>query len=121
MWFQDISTLIALTMVINIVMPFVEAAFDPDVLVRYVKRVFDQGKCIPKYKFESLTETKATTIKYFEEVYCGQDLEIFDRLAYIITVVYLAFLYGPGMPYVYIIATFCLAFNYALERYRMAY
>lgn len=43
------------------------------------------------------------------------------RLAFIVTIVYITFLFGPGQPVLFIIALAGLIFTYVSERLRMAY
>ena len=66
-------------------------------------------------------ETNAKTIWQFEDIYCGADFEIDDRLAFVITMVYVAFIYGPGMPIMFIIVLVGLIALYVNERLSMAY
>jgi len=57
----------------------------------------------------------------FEEVYSGPLFFVHYRLAFIVNIVWITFLFGPGMPILFIITLAGLIFNYVSERIRMAY
>ena len=114
-WFVDIGNLIAETTAINIVSPLVEFLFFWS--IRHIKRIIDQKAICPCDN----RNTRAKTIQAFESLYSGPVFFVHYRLAYIINIVFIAFLYGPGMPVLFLIALAGLIQNYISERLRMAY
>lgn len=97
-WYLDIGTLIAETTAINIVAPLIEFFFFW--CIRHLKRVIDQRSLCPCDN----TKTRAKTIVNFETIYSGPAFFVHYRLAFIINIVFLAFLYGPAMPVLFPIA-----------------
>lgn len=114
-WFLDIGALIAETTVINIFAPTIEAFCFYG--LRLLGRVIDQRSCCPCNN----RNTNATTIQKFEAVYSGPLFYAHYRLAFIVNLIYLTFLFGPGMPLLFVIALAGIIFNYVSERVRMAY
>ena len=114
-WFKDIGALIAETTLINVIAPTAEAlAFYG---LRLLGRAIDQRTCCPCDK----RNTNAKTIQKFEAVYSGPLFFVHYRLAFIVNITYLTFLFGPGMPLLFPIALLGIIFNYVSERIRMAY
>ena len=114
-WFQDIGSLIAETAVLNIVFPMIE--FLVYLAIRHLKRILDQKSLCPCDKYK----TRARTIYHFEQIYSGPQFFVHYRLAFIVNIVYVTFLFGPGMPILFPIALAGLIFTYVSERLRMAY
>lgn len=114
-WYLDIGTLIAETTVINIVAPLAE--FIVFWLIRQLKRMIDQRSLCPC----DITKTRAKTIVQFETLYSGPAFFVHYRIAFVVNIVFIAFLYGPAMPILFPIALLGLSLNYISERLRMAY
>ena len=114
-WFNDIGSLVATTTATNIVFPLIE--FAGFLLIRVVKRCVDQKTVCPTNKYN----TNAKTMPKFEELYSGPLFFVHYRLAFIVNIVWITFLFGPGMPILFLIALAGLIFTYVSERLRMAY
>ena len=54
-------------------------------------------------------------------MYSGPAFFVHYRLAYIVNIIWIAFLFGPGTPVLFPIALFGLFLTYVSERMRMAY
>merc|ERR1719350_2553866 len=68
-----------------------------------------------------MSNTKATSIQKFEAVYSGPLFFVHYRLAGLCNLVFITFLFGPGMPILFPIALAGLLWNLFTERIRMAY
>ena len=55
------------------------------------------------------------------EIYSGEEFKIHIKYAYILTVCYTAFIYGPMIPFLFLIATASLIVLYIVEKLAMAY
>ena len=86
-------------------------------IIRFVKRIFDQKSLCPCDKYK----TTSKTIHQFETLYSGPNFFVHYRLAFIVNIVYITFLFGPGMPLLFPITFAGLIFTYISERLRMAY
>ena len=102
-WFNDIGYLITSSMLIEAIFPVIE--FLLWWTVNWLKKAIDQRKlCCPNNKYKTHTKT----LPAFEELYSGPEFEIHYKYAYLIDVVYLTCLYGPGMPIFFIYAVFAI-------------
>ena len=79
--------------------------------------MLDQKTCCPCKKENS----KSKTVQHFTEVYSGPEFELYIKIANLIMMNYVAFLYGPGMPIFFILAFAYLFLHYSVERLSMAY
>ena len=102
-------------MTINIFMPAID--FGMFWCIRYYKRVKDQKRCIPG----NYMKTRVKTVQEFAEIYSGNEFFIHYKYSYIITVVYIAFIFGPILPVLFPIAFVSLGCMYVVEKLAMAY
>jgi len=79
--------------------------------------MWDQRSFCPRDK----KNTRCQTIQKFELIYSGPIFFVHYRLAFIVSIVYLAFLFGPAIPLLFPIALAGLIITYLSERLRMAY
>ena len=107
--------MIAETTAIGLVFPILEALVFLG--IRILKRCIDQKTPCPCNK----QNTRATTIQKFEAIYSGPLFFVHYRLSGLINLVFITFLFGPGMPLMFPIATAGLCWNLFTERLRMAY
>ena len=54
-------------------------------------------------------------------IYSGPEFAAHYRLAFIVNIIFITFLFGAGQPILFVIALGGLIFNYISERLRMAY
>ena len=73
--------------------------------------------CCPTNRYKTHTKT----LPAFEELYSGPEFEIHYKYAYVIDVVYLACMFGPGMPIFFPIAYFGIFLQYTVEKLMVAY
>ena len=57
----------------------------------------------------------------YEAIYSGPLFHVHYRLAFIVNIIYITFLFGAGCPILFPIALAGLIINYVSERLRMAY
>ena len=57
----------------------------------------------------------------FIDLYSGPEFQIHWKYAYMLTVVYITFLFGPGLPILFPIALGSLVFLFTVERLLLAY
>ena len=103
------------TLLINIISPLAE--FVVFLGIRLLKRCLDQKSLCPCDR----RNTRTRTIQQFEAIYSGPAFFVHYRLAFIVNIVWVAFLFGPGMPVLFLIALAGLILNVISERLRMAY
>ena len=80
-------------------------------------RMKDQRTCCPCNKKNS----KSKTIHHFMETYSGPDFEYSHKMAHMVMMIFSAFLYGPGMPILFVLCLLYLIINYSVERLSLAY
>lgn len=114
-WFIDAGYSIITTMTLNIFMPLVEFALGW--VVRYLKRAWDQRSFSPGNYYQ----THCNSIQEFIEIYSGPEFFIYHKYSYILTVVFVAFMFGPLMPCLFLIALASLFCQYTVEQLAMAY
>ena len=114
-WFFDAGKLIIETMTFNIFMPIVE--FLMFWAIRYLYRAWDQRSLLPSnYK-----HTNCTSVQAFVDIYSGPVFFVHYKYSYIITVVYIAFMFGPLMPILFVTTTMSLLCLYLVEKICMAF
>ena len=89
-WFLDIGILVTETTVLNIAGPLVEYLFFW--FIRHLKRMYDQRSLCPCKR----QNTNAKTIMQFEQIYSGPSFEAHYRLAFIVNIIFITFLFGAG-------------------------
>lgn len=114
-WFQNIGSMVAQTTAIGLIFPILEALVFLG--LRILTRCLDQKSCCPC----NMKNTRVTTIQKFEAIYSGPLFFAHYRLAGLINLVFIAFLYGPGIPMMFPITLAGLCWNLFTERIRMAY
>ena len=114
-WFVDIGRLIVETSFINIVFPLFEYMLFW--FFRHLRRMVDQRSCCPCNK----QNTNAKTIMQFERIYSGPEFFAHYRVAFIVNISFITFLFGVGQPILFPIAAAGIFFNYTAEKLRMAY
>ena len=102
-------------MTANLFVPILE--FLINWTLRVIAHMLDQKTCCPCKKENS----KSKTVQHFTEVYSGPEFELYIKIANLIMMNYVAFLYGPGMPIFFILAFAYLFLHYSVERLSMAY
>ena len=60
-------------------------------------------------------------MKKFEDIYSGPTFEIYNQFAWIVNIIYIWFLLGPGIPLLFPITLAGLIFNFYTEKGSMAY
>lgn len=114
-WFNDVGVLIMATMVFNAFYPAIE--FFMYWGLRLLFRCMDQSTCCPRDR----TKTKSKTMQGFVEIYQGPLFEIHWKYAYLLNVVYVTMIFGPGMPILFPLALLSLVCLYVSERLMVAY
>ena len=102
-------------MTFNIYMPVVE--FLMFWALRYLERVWDQRSILPgNYK-----STHCTSVQAFIDIYSGPVFFVYYKYSYILTVIYIAFMFGPLLPILFLSATLSLTCLYVVEKVCMAF
>lgn len=114
-WFEDVGHIICSTMMFNVWMPPIEFAIFW--LLRYAFRAWDQRSLI----VDDLKRSHSLSIEQFVGLYSGAVFYIHYKYAFILTVVFVTFTFGAGMPVLFPIALFSLLSLYVTERLAMAY
>lgn len=85
--------------------------------IRYLYRMLDQRAIFPT----NPENTRCKTMQAFEDIYAGPEFTLCYKYSYIMVVVYVTFLFGPGLPILFPIAYLSLLGLYIVERLMMAY
>ena len=102
-------------MLLEMIWPFIEYPFD--FLVRYLSHVVDQRHLFPRDR----TRTNSKSILEFDNKYSGPDIDTNTQNAYILNLVFLVSLFGPGQPFLFIVAFANILIRYFIERILLAY
>ena len=117
-WYNDVGILIVQTMIFNMVYPAIEFfIYWP---IRFLYRSIDQRRCSCRLAL-NIKQTRAKTIKAFEEIYSGPLFDLHWKYAYILNVVYMTFLFGAGLPILFPIALVSLILLYCVSKILLAY
>ena len=114
-WFTDIGIMLATSMLLEMIWPFIEYPFD--FLLRYLSHAIDQRHPCPRDK----TRTNCKSILEFDKKYSGPDIDTNTQHAYILNLVYLVCLFGPGQPFLFLVAFVNILLRYFIERILLAY
>ena len=109
------GVLVTRTMTFNIFTPPIE--FVIGWLIRYLKRAWDQRTL----STGDPRQSRSQSIQQFTDLYSGSLFIVTFKYCYILTVVYIAFFFGPGVPFLFIIALLSILSLYITERLCMAY
>lgn len=110
-WYDDVGSKIVQTMIINSVMPYMN---------------FGMAILLPKF-FQYLDsrgnvyKTKKTSMAAFKVSYSGSDYVIHFKYSLLLNVVFVAMLYGAGLPILFPIAAFTIMNMYISERFIVAW
>lgn len=82
-------------------------------VVKSLLRCKDQGKCLFKFRPQ---KTKKRTIQSFVFLYGGSNFMIFNHIAQMVVLVWVAFLFAPGIPILFPMALFGITLLYYTNR-----
>ena len=102
-------------MSINAIMPAIE--FLMHWFRRYVKRAWDQRSLFPG----DYSSTRCKSVQEFTDLYSGADFHVHMKYSYILSVVYIAFIFGPLMPILFVSSTASLLCLYTVEKLAMSF
>ena len=138
-WFADIGELIVLNSLLYAFMPFIEDFFMVSVPYFFQKNYDIQTKkrclcfraifkslccncCCRRNKEdkESEQKTKKKTLFAYQNLYSGPEFQIHYKYAYMLTITWVTFLFGPGMPILFPIALMGLLIQYSSDQYMLA-
>ena len=115
-WYQDIGLLVCKTMVYNIILP--PFVFLTIWLLRKLRRFRDQGCRRCNFK---ASRTRSKTLLQFVQIYSGPQFYMDYAYAYLVYIVFMTFLYAPGIPLLFFLALLALCSFYVTESLAMAY
>ena len=115
-WYKDVGKIITSTMIKNISWPIIE--FFIWFTYRTVFRMWDQRWCNCCSRKKS---TRQKTMQGYIEIYSGPVYDIHYKYSSILNIIFITFLYGPGIPILFPIALLSLAVIYVKERLCLAY
>ena len=114
-WFLDAGEVVITTMQFNILMPPIE--FLLAWAFRYLFRAWDQRSFLPG----NYRATRTKTVYEFADLYSGPEFFIHVKYSYILTVVYISFMFGPLLPILFISGSASLICLYMVEKLAMAF
>jgi len=108
-WFLNVGTILLMTMIINIVnLPIINLLF---YFVGAMRRCFDRS-CTCDHKTTS-KETQEDWVK----LYTGPEFLVDFRYAQILTIIFICFLYAPGIPILYLTSFLNLLVIYWMDKF----
>jgi len=90
-----------------------------------VKRFFDRGSCSKnsrgefKYLETNRRKTKKSDVNGYADLYSGPTLDVAAIYSRVLTIVFVTFMYGFGLPILYPIAALSLLLLYATEKAKL--
>ena len=80
----------------------------------------DQQKWCPCRLEEFPKQTKCTTASQYYDLYVGPEYKLHYKLASIQTIVATTFMFGAGMPILFVIGAFAFVILFTVEKYTIA-
>lgn len=80
-----------------------------------IEMAIDQKKLFKKERYPLGHQTQCRTISEYFELYSGPEYLIESKQAILLNIVMTCFLFGPGIPILFIFALFSLSFMYIFE------
>ena len=102
------------TMMINSIMPIVEALFDD--CLKNMERVMDRRSCR-----KSSYVTSKTSISDYIDLYAGFEHPIHEGFTQLLIIIFVTFTFGFGIPVLFPIAFFSIVVLYRFEKYSLYY
>lgn len=112
-WYIDVGLVILQTMVIQVFMPIVNTV--KGFVVPIIKQKIDSHFTDDPYK------TRSTSLAKYRAIYGGEEYLIHFKYSDALVIVYVACLYGIGIPLLFPIAAIALANTWLNERIQTAY
>ena len=112
-WYSDIGGTIIYTMAFNAFWPFIEVAMNIGMSIFF--RILDKGLSFSKYK------TKSKTIQQYINLYSGPDYLIHFKYSRMLNIVFVTFMYGLALPWVFPIGLITLIIDYVIEKICIVY
>lgn len=76
----------------------------------------DQGKCCGKKRYPKKSETKSRSISEYFSIYAGPEYVIAGRQAVLQCIIMTCFLFGPGIPILFIFGLVSIVLIYLFEK-----
>mmetsp|Transcript_36399 Transcript_36399/g.44476 ORF Transcript_36399/g.44476 Transcript_36399/m.44476 type:complete len:226 (+) Transcript_36399:2111-2788(+) len=115
-WYQDIGGPIISVALINACMPAVSLVIEW--LLNYLLKAFDRCRCCGE---KEKNRTRKKTLISFKALYGGADFEIHYQYAQMLVIIWVTFLFAPGLPILFPIALFAIFVQYCCNRVALAY
>ena len=113
-WYKNMGGIIEYTVAYIAIWPIIE--FVCYYSIKLLLRLLDwRTLCPDKYR------TRKTTIQQYVDLYGGPDYLIFWKYSAIVNIVWITFMFGPGLPILYPTLLFGLIVLWVTERLCMAY
>lgn len=114
-WFRSVGDIIVAAMVFNIYYPIIEVLGYYG--LRILFRCLDRGCRFPGKD----VKTKSTSIQGYISIYQGPQYFMHYKYSSILTIGYMTFMYGFGMPVLFPIAMLSFLVLYVVERFMLFY
>lgn len=115
LWFLEMCPFIYSTYVFCVVWPLIE--FTYMWFFGFLYRGFDQGMCCCRDK----KKTRAKTVLEYVAIYSGPELDIHNKYAAMVNLVFVAFMHGLTMPLLFPLALLGILIQMSVDRLRLAY
>jgi len=80
-----------------------------------IEIAIDQRKMLKKERYPLGSQTQCRTIAEYFELYSGPEYLVESKQAILLNIVMTCFLFGPGIPILFIFALFSISFMYFFE------
>ena len=119
-WFGDVGELIIINQLLYAFMPLIEdvcLVWAPHALCKF----YDRKPNCCRSKNEDNLETRSQSLFEYKTVHGGPQFEIQYKYAYMITLTWVTFLFGPGIPILFPIALIGMINLYTTNQIMLAY
>ena len=115
-WYQDVGNTLIGAMIFNFQLPLIMYVYT--LSKRVYNRIKDKG-C--KEYLNGTKKTKKKTIQGYIDLYSGPPFPIHFKYSLMMMITFVTFMYGAGMPILFVISLCTFVITYILERILVAY
>ena len=112
-WYSDIGATVVYTMVFNALWPFIEILMNFGMSLAY--RILDKGFSFNKY------HTSSKTLQQYINIYSGPDYLIHFKYSRMLNTVFVTFMYGLALPWIFPVGLITLIIDYIVEKLCIVY
>lgn len=116
-WFEDVGNIITQAIFLKFAWHFLEYFYF--LIKRSCKRIQDKG-LKGRNDYNSLV-TKKKTVQQYIDTYSGPQFPIHFKYSLVLNIIFVVFIYAPGIPFLFPLALLCMFVFYVFERLLVTY